>query len=555
VPVYHAIRVSAVKSSNKPHGSAVYAGEPLRYDIVVKNTGDQILSDVSLIDTVTNCFDPITNTATTTKGTISYEPTYIGSPFYYVIANFNNLGIGDEATVSFEAKPKLNCSTASNQAAVFIGWQTYFGNRIGLTNIVTHVVRPQSVVTVTIEGESGLPLTNWLVEAINLSNNEKSYGYTSLSYLEYQQAKAVFFLSSGSYKICETLQSGWTNVYPGDTCYWMTLNLGDNVSLTFRNAPTTPTSTPIPPTATPEPTNAALKINVQTTDYAPLSGWTVTAENTSSGETTSQTTDANGVASFSLPAGSYKICEALQSGWTNVYPGDTCYWITLNIGDEVSLSFRNAQTTATSTPLPPTATPAPTNAALKINVQTTDYAPLSGWSVTTENTSSGETTSQTTDPNGVASFSLPAGSYKICEALQSGWTNVYPGDTCYWITLNIGDEVSLSFRNAQTTATSTPLPPTATPAPTNAALKINVQMTDYAPLSGWSVTTQNLSNGDTSSQTTDASGVALFSLPAGSYKICETLQTGWTNVYPGDTCYWITLVASDDLSLYFRNAQ
>jgi uncharacterized repeat protein (TIGR01451 family) len=555
VPVYHAIRVSAVKSSSKPNGSAVYIGETLRYDIVVKNTGAQNLSNVTIEDDVSSCLNFLTNTLTTTKGTVSF-----GGLFGVVVsADIGDLSIDEEVAVSYEVIPSGGNNSycfdreVINIASVWIDKGLYSGTRIANTNVVTHTVKPASTIFVAVEDELSQPLFGWQVFVTNLDNNESSYQWTTSH--DTGKFGALFKLSAGSYKICEVLQTGWTNVYPGDVCYWFTLSRGDNVSLTFRNAPTTATSTPMPPTATPAPTNASLRVNVQTSAFAPLSDWTVTTENLSNGDTASQATDINGEALFSLPAGSYKICETLQSGWTNDYPGDTCYWMTLNTVDNVSLTFRNAASTATSTPMPPTATPAPTNASLKINVQTTDYVPLSGWTVTTENLSNGDTASQATDINGVASFSLPAGSYKICETLQSGWTNDYPGDTCYWMTLNTGDNVSLTFRNAASTATSTPMPPTATPAPTNAALKIYVQTTDYAPLSGWTVTAENLSNGDTASQATDINGVASFNLPAGSYKICETLQTGWENVYPGDTCYWMTLAAGDDLSLYFRNAQ
>jgi hypothetical protein len=219
-------------------------------------------------------------------------------------------------------------------------------------------------------------------------------------------------------------------------------------------APNTATPTPIPTltsTSTPAPNNASITINVQQTNYTPLSGWTVNAQNLGNGSISSLTTNANGMATFNLSAGSYKICEVLQAGWSNVYPGNECYWMTFSAGSNISLFFRNELSNApTNTPIPPTATPPPGgNATVTVNVQQTNFAPLSGWTVTAENLSTNSIATLTTDANGAVVFSLPAGSYKICETLQSGWANVFPGSTCYWMTLSSNNLLSLSFRNQQ----------------------------------------------------------------------------------------------------------
>ncbi len=222
--------------------------------------------------------------------------------------------------------------------------------------------------------------------------------------------------------------------------------------------------------------------------------------------------------------------------------------------------------TATSTPTPtstatptlaPSNTPAPSNARVTVNVVRPDYSPLPGWAVSAESFASGAITNLTTTASGAAVFDLPAGGYKICVTLQPGWSNLYPGANCYWISFAIGDNATLYFRNQQTNApTATPVPPTATPSPGSAvALTVYVLTDAYAPLSGWTVTTESFNDGSITTRTSNASGAAVFNLPAGGYKICQTLQPGWTNTYPGSTCYWIGYAPGDTGTLFFRNAQ
>ncbi len=321
----------------------------------------------------------------------------------------------------------------------------------------------------------------------------------------------------------------------------------------------------VPPTPTPTPVPGAVTLNIAVLDsaFAPLQGWDVTAENSTTGAVSTQRTGANGVAAFAVPAGSYKICEALQPGWTNLYPGNTCYWLTLAAHTSTSLSFRNqGGAAATQTPVPqPTATPAPGGATATITVQDVAYLPLVGVNVSTRNLSTGATQSAPTLANGTATFSLTPGPYTFCETLDSGWSNLYPGNSCYWITVNAGDAVQLAFRNQRLAGpTATPLPtatppiaPTATPAGQGAPITIFVLAENYAPLAGWDVTMRNSSTGDSVVQTTGSNGGTTFAAPAGNYTFCETLKPGFTNVSPGNTCYWITVRAGDTFGLTFRN--
>jgi hypothetical protein len=217
-------------------------------------------------------------------------------------------------------------------------------------------------------------------------------------------------------------------------------------------ATATPTSTPRPPTATPAPGNAQVTIVVVRPDFSPLVGWSVSAE-AFAGGVVNRVTDANGSAAFALAPGGYRICQTPQPGWSNVYPGSDCYWISFSAGDVLTLYFRNQQTNApTATPAPPTPTPTAVpggGVPVSVYVVRDNYAPLSGWTVTAESFASGALTTRTTDANGLATFILPPGGYKICYVLQAGWTNTYPGNTCYWINYVAGDSGTLFFRNTQ----------------------------------------------------------------------------------------------------------
>jgi hypothetical protein len=125
----------------------------------------------------------------------------------------------------------------------------------------------------------------------------------------------------------------------------------------------------------------------------------------------------------------------------------------------VQLSFRNQRPSGptatpallTPTPVPstalPTATPGGQGAPITIIVLTESYAPLAGWDVTMRNSSTGASVTQTSGPNGTTTFSALPGNYTFCETLKPGFTNISPGNTCYWITVRAGDAFDLTFRN------------------------------------------------------------------------------------------------------------
>ena len=76
-------------------------------------------------------------------------------------------------------------------------------------------------------------------------------------------------------------------------------------------------------------------------DFSALAGWTVQLDNSLTGATQQLVTNAAGQVVFNAGAGSFKACEMLQTGWRNVFPGNTCYWLSLS-ANSVSINFRNA---------------------------------------------------------------------------------------------------------------------------------------------------------------------------------------------------------------------
>ncbi len=175
----------------------------------------------------------------------------------------------------------------------------------------------------------------------------------------------------------------------GNPCYWFTLANGSDVTLAFEWSAVTggPTATPQPPaTATPQPGGATFTANVfndangngaRDSGEAALSGWRVTAFDQANNDAVARTgtTDANGNVTLSgLASGSYRICEDLQSGWSNTRPtakdgaGRPCYWFSIQNGQTQNVAFgnRNTGTPATATPVA-TATPNP-NTSVRFNI-------------------------------------------------------------------------------------------------------------------------------------------------------------------------------------------
>jgi hypothetical protein len=207
-------------------------------------------------------------------------------------------------------------------------------------------------------------LSGWRVTAFDQANND-AVARTGLS--DASGNVTLSGLASGSYRVCEDLQSGWANTRPtsrdgaGRPCYWFSIQSGQSQALQFgnRNTGTPATATPVA-TATPQPGGNArfnlLKFDDRNANGAQdagepgLAGWQFLVINSNSGVQTSATSNASGAATVNVAPGNYKICEINQTGWRNTRPNVTddaarpCYWLTMAANTQTTLAFGNTRT-------------------------------------------------------------------------------------------------------------------------------------------------------------------------------------------------------------------
>ncbi len=289
------------------------------------------------------------------------------------------------------------------------------------------------------------------------------------------------------------------------------------------------------------------------------------------------TTDATGAYTLTLPPGDYIVCEELQTGWTQTFPtGDPAecdevtaapplgahgYAITLTSGEaEVANDFGNQPQDATKS-------------GIKFEDvngngdQDAGDDPLSGWVINAyaddgdgllggAEYAAGTAATDTTDASGAYSLTLPPGDYIVCEELQAGWTQTAPvssdnvcsestadpdlGDQGYAIDLGPGEQdTGNDFGNQQQPATKS-------------GIKFHDRNGNGTKdgdgeelLSGWTINVYaddeeanghldlaEADDGPDFTQDTDASGAYSFTLPPGAYIVCEVLQNGWTQTAP-----------------------
>ena len=311
-----------------------------------------------------------------------------------------------------------------------------------------------------------------------------------------------------------------------------------------------------------------------------VSGWKIhlfgTGEGGSKDLTT--TTDSQGRYSFTVPKGTYTVCEEQKAGWVQTFPnpgsdGNRCethghtgwsgaaphgYYFTLSAGQTHSGNdFGNKS-------------PARKEGKKFKDLDGDGYKDagepgLGGWVIRAyrdnnpandvldpAELSAGAVASATTSySTGAYSLSLAPGDYIVCEVQQSGWMQTYPsgapaecaagaslGPQGYAVTLSAGQvDDHNDFGNAQK------------------ALKEGKKFKDmngngykdwWEPaLSGWVIRAyadNNPQNGDldlaeftagpVASATTNWFGLYSMSLVPGSYIVCEVQQTGWAQTAP-----------------------
>lgn len=163
-----------------------------------------------------------------------------------------------------------------------------------------------------------------------------------------------------------------------------------------------------------------------------------------------------------------------------------------------------------------------------------DAVGLANWTISLLNTQTNETVTTQTDDSGNYSFEdLLPGSYEVVEMLQDGWTQITNDNGCsaeYDITLAAGEsDGDNDFCNFQNGSFS--------------GYKWNDLdgdgNVDQEPrLEGWTIFIDENGNGELDgvepSTQTNSSGEYTFSdLGPGTYTVCEVMQTGWQQTWPG----------------------
>jgi predicted secreted protein len=311
-----------------------------------------------------------------------------------------------------------------------------------------------------------------------------------------------------------------------------------------------------------------------------LPDWTINLSGTDglgNAVSLTDTTDASGNYSFSVPPGNYTVDEDCPAGWRQSYPGPTTseaacgnntYSITLTSqevdSDNNFGNFRNA-----------------TKSGVKyhdLNANGTQDAGepgLTDWTINATATGgSAVSDSTTTGAGGSYSLSLTPGSYDVSEVCPAGqgWRQSQPGpvtdaahcgDNKYGITLTSGQVESNNhfgnFKNATKSGVK------------YEDLNANGQQDAGEPgLTGWTINaTATGGSAVSDSTTTGAGGSYSLSLTPGFYDVSEVCPAGqgWRQSQPGPTTdaagcgdnkYSITLISqqvdSDNHFGNFKNA-
>jgi uncharacterized repeat protein (TIGR01451 family) len=251
-------------------------------------------------------------------------------------------------------------------------------------------------------------------------------------------------------------------------------------------------------------------------------------------------TDGQQNNSGNLLPGNYSVAETAVDGWDS--DGGVCSdqsspsSVSLSAGETVTCVFTNTQRGSI------------TGTKYEVNADATDGTdgtPLQYWTIFIDSNGNGELnlgeTSTTTNVLGQYEFSnLKPDNYVVCEVVQEGWTQIFPsGQTnCHNVTLDPGENDSGNdFGNFHNGSIS--------------GYKFNdhngngIEDENDEHLEGWEITLyQGESVIDTT--TTDSTGAYSFNdLAPGTYTVCETGQSGWTQTTSPE-CYTIEINVSGE---------
>jgi SdrD B-like domain/IPTL-CTERM motif len=267
-------------------------------------------------------------------------------------------------------------------------------------------------------------------------------------------------LPPDSYRVCETLQAGWTQTAPNTQTVAPTgeriVNCSDAPGVsgtgygflisegteTFQGNDFGNQQIPLTGQLSGTKWNDLNGNGSQDPDEPGLPGWSIHIFRVSSAQELARAfTDGNGGYSFpNLPAGTYDVCESPTEGWTQTFPpaaraaGQNCqtrtggigYSVTVTAGETVSaVDFGNRL-------------PTPAETGVKIGRKWNDLngnglpdagePGLSGWQLHLFRNSDPSFHQEViTDSNGNYAFiGLTPGVYTVCETTQPGWTQTAP---------------------------------------------------------------------------------------------------------------------------------
>ena len=309
-------------------------------------------------------------------------------------------------------------------------------------------------------------------------------------------------IPAGSYRVTETLPAGWTAILPPAVPATVTLNATANVIFANRQIGNLHVFK----------FEDANGNSSQDSGEGPVQGVTITVQSPQ-GDLWTKTTGADGQANWdAIPAGSYRVTETLPAGWTAILPPAVPATVTLNatanvifanrqIGNLHVFKFEDANGNSS---------------------QDSGEGPVQGVTITVQSPQ-GDLWTKTTGADGQANWdAIPAGSYRVTETLPAGWTAILPPAVPATVTLNatanvifanrqLGNLHVFKFEDANGNSS---------------------QDSGEGPVQGVTITVQS-PQGDLWTKTTGADGQANWdAIPAGSYRVTETLPAGWTAILP-----------------------
>ncbi|MDD1759132.1 MAG: choice-of-anchor E domain-containing protein, partial [Methanothrix sp.] len=321
---------------------------------------------------------------------------------------------------------------------------------------------------------TGWPLSGW---KIMVNNSTQNWTATTDASGFWQ----VCNLDNGTYTVCEVPQSGWTQTYP-DGCHTVELAGYSKANINFIN----------------QELKCISGYKLDACTKTPIPGWNITLNNAT--HTVSMLTGPDGRYEFcNLKPGPYTLTEENRTGYRAISVVSNP--LELNCSNLTNQNFTNSRLFCVS--------------GRKVDDCT--GAGLAGWQMTVRNASSGEIVGQNNtiiDGHWIVCDLLP-GKYQVTETPQLGWKNLT--NLTQNITLGCENESGVDFHNVE-------------------LFCLGGRKTDYCTglgLSGWTVIVENVTTGETNTNTTDEAGYwRVCDLVFGDYNVSEVLQSGWMNVTP-----------------------